>query len=173
MIETVFLCLSLLGMVVYSFYEAQYIPDCWPDGRTDLRYLLGFIGLVMLMTPANGIGLLIFYAIAIGTVPGMIYLPLKERRIRWRERPNKLLPEEHRTADKLESEVNTLIHKVGLPYTCSKGATAKGLESLMAPARLKAREYFALTGLNIERRIDMWLTIEAMASNDKEGELQA
>lgn len=170
---TGFWCIPFFGLMAYSFYEAQYIPDCWPDGRVDWRLPIGMICILGLATPANGIGMLLLLAMAIGSVPGMIYLPLKMRRQRWSERPNPLSKTDHKKADKLASEIDTLINKVGLPYQRSDGATDKGFEALMAPARLKAREYLVLTGENIERRIDMWKTIQSIACGSEEGELQA
>jgi hypothetical protein len=173
MVATVFLVCSVLGVAMYSFYEAQYIPDCWPDGRTDLRIPLGLLSLVGLATPASGLGLLILLAIVIGSVPGMIYLPFKMRRHRWRERPNTLSKDEHRNADKLAAEVDRLVHEVILPYQRSDEATSSGLNALLTDARLTAREYLALTGENIERRIDMLVTIQTIAIDNEEGELQA
>jgi hypothetical protein len=173
MMSTVILCLSLLGLMVYSFYEAQYIPDCWPDGRNDWRIPFGLLGLVGLATPANGLGVLVLLAIVIGSVPGVIYRPFKMRRQRWGQRPIKLSKEEHRNADKLAAEVDRLVHEVILPYERSEEATSTGLNALLTQARLTARAYLALTGENIERRIDMWVTIQTIARDNEEGELQA
>lgn len=164
---------SLLALMVYSFYEAQYIPDCWPDGRTDWRIPFGLLGLVGLATPANGLGVLVLLAIVIGSVPGMIYRPFNMRRQRWQERPNTLSKDEHRVADKLAAEVDRLVHEVILPYERSEAATSTGLNALLTQARLTAREYLTLTGENIERRIDMWVTIQTIARDNEEGELQA
>jgi hypothetical protein len=167
-------CSLVLALAVYSFYRAQYIRDCVLDEKDDWRFPFGIVGLLFLLTPFTmGIGLLVLLSILIGTVPGVIYRPLKMKRYWWSKRPKALSSAEHKQADKLADEVNNLILNVARPYRQSKVATEAGLNKLVAPARLIAREYLALTGLNIENEIDLWMTIEALRSDSKEGEIQA
>ena len=166
-------CSLVLALVVYSFYRAQYIRDCVLDEKDDWRFPLGIVGLLFLLTPFTiAIGLLVLLAILIGSVPGVIYRPLKMKRYRRVKRAKVLSSAEHKKADKLADEVNNLILNVSRPYRQSKVATEACLHKLVAPARLIAREYFALTGLNIEKEIDKWMTTGSR-SDSKGGELQA
>lgn len=144
-------------IAAYSFYEAQYIPDCWPDGRTDLRIPFGMLFLALLLTPLKGLGAVFLLAILVGTIPGMLYKVRKTRIARWSERPNKLSPAQHREADKLEFAFDKLLHRMGRKYSTLDPATDEGREELEVPARAKAKEYFALTGHDIEKHIDTWL----------------
>jgi hypothetical protein len=154
-------CYSVLALlVVYSFYVAQSLPAVWPDAKNDWRIVIG--GLSLLTMFAGGfffvfLGTPFLLAIAVGTFPGMLYQLFKSRRLRWASRPNKLSCFQHKAADDLEFAFSKLIHHVGMPYQVSRSATEDGLEKIKESARQKAKEYFALTGHNIEMDIDRWL----------------
>ncbi|WP_408602160.1 hypothetical protein [Pseudomonas sp. PLMAX] len=159
---------ALILLAAYSFYEAQRLPSGCPDRRNDWRIVIGGLALVpfclsfvptfrMPILAFLGLGVPCLLAIALGTFPGMIYQLAKARRLRWASRPNKLSKAEHKQADAVEFAFHKLIHDVGVPYQVSRSATEEGLERIKELARWKAKEFFAITGQNIEMDIDRWL----------------
>lgn len=149
--------LLISGIAAYSFYEAQYIPDCWPDGRTDLRIPFGMLFLALLLTPLKGLGAVFLLAILVGTIPGMLYKIRKNRVARWSERLNKLSPSQHREADKLEFAFGKLLNRMAKKYPSLDSTTDEGREEMEQPARAMAKEFFELTGHDIEKQVDTWL----------------
>lgn len=159
---------ALILLTAYSFYEAQRLPSGCPDRRNDWRIVIGVLSLVpfclsfvptfrMPILAFLGLGVPCLLAIALGTFPGMIYQLSRARRLRWASRPNKLSRADHKQADAVEFAFNNLIHDVGVPYQVSRSATEEGLERIKELARWKAKEFFAITGQNIEMDIDRWL----------------
>jgi hypothetical protein len=153
-----FSVLALLAL--YSFYMAQRLPAGWPDDKKDWRIVI--LGLCLLpICFGSGayflLGVPFLMAIAVGTFLGMLFQLFKAQRLRWVSRPNKLSFFQHRAADELEFAFSKLIHDVGMPYQVSRCATEEGLEKIKEAARQKAKEYYALTGHNIEMDIDRWL----------------
>ena len=156
----IFLLSVLALLVMYSFYVAQSLPAGWPDDKNDWRIVVGGLSLLLVFFGGSFNFVLAFpflLAIAVGTFPGMLYQLFKSRRLRWASRPNKLTFFLNKAADDLEFAFSKLIHHVGMPYQVSKSATEEGLEKIKESARQKAKEYFALTGHNIEMDIDRWL----------------
>lgn len=159
---------ALIVLAAYSFYEAQRLPSGCPDRRNDWRIVIAGFALLpfcLSFIPTFGKSLLVFLglgvpcllAIAFGTIPGMVYQLSKARRLRWASRPNKLSKGDHKQADAVEFAFHKLIHDVGVPYQVSPSATEEGLERIKELARWKAKEFFAITGQNIEMDIDRWL----------------
>lgn len=150
--------ISSFGLMVYSFYEAQYIPTCWPDGRDDWRIPIGFMSLLCLATPLSAlVGIPFLFAIMLGSIPGTLLKVRKLRDERWGERPNKLSQAQHRKADKLEFAFDKMLNRLGRRFSSLDPETDVGREDMESAARATAKEYFALTGHDIEKHIDTWL----------------
>lgn len=150
--------LSSLGLMVYSFYEAQYIPDCWPDGRDDWRIPIGIVSLLCLATPLSAlVGILFLFAIMLGSIPGTFLKHRKLRAERWAQRPKNLSSAQHREADRLEVAFDKMLNRMGRKFSSLEPATDVGREEMESAARATAKEYFALTGHDIEKNIDTWL----------------
>lgn len=160
---------ALVSLAAYSFYEAQRLPTGCPDRRNDWRIPIAAFSLLpfcLSFIPTFGTSLLLVFlglgvpcllAIALGTIPGMVYQLSKARHLRWASRPNKLSRADHKQADVVEFAFHKLIHDVGVHYQVSPLATEEGLERIKELARWKAKEFFAITGQNIEMDIDRWL----------------
>lgn len=161
-VETTFLLglgISALGMMVHSFYEAKHIPTCWPDGRSDFRIPFGIISLISLANPyAALIGIPILLAIMLGSFPGWFLKHRKLRDERWAQRPNKLSSKQHRAADDLEFTCAKLLNRMDRKFSSLDPATDVGREEMESAARSGAKEFNELTGLDIEKNIDDWLS---------------
>jgi hypothetical protein len=159
--------LAIVGIVVHSLLESMYEPQGYPEGSEDLRWPIGFIGLCMAVLGAKGgwaqtMGLMMILAILVPSAIGGGLKRRKERLYRWSKRPKLLTNAEHQLADNLAEEVDEIIFNSGMPYQFSADATVKGLNEIKDAARAKAQAYYALTGENIEAKIDGFLTKEAL-----------
>lgn len=153
-----------------SFLAAKHIPVCWPDGYPDFRPALLVVSFLLLFTPLAGLGILYLAALASGQLLGHGIKQRKLRIERWGERPKQLSRKEHKVADKLQDGVEYLIFNVGLPYQMSEKSKVEGLEKIKEQARVMAREYFALTGHDIEGRIDGFLSTTWITRREVEDE---
>jgi hypothetical protein len=149
---------SSFGLMVYSYYEAQYIPTCFPDGRDDWRIPIGFMSLLCLATPLSAlVGIPFLFAIMVGSIPGTFLKYRKLRDERWAKRPKNLTSAQHKEADKLEFAFDKMLNRMGRKFSTLEPATDVGREEMESAARATAKEYFALTGHDIEKNIDTWL----------------